>query len=107
MQAFDVTCHLLDAEKINTLQITSEALALNLYLEKTQGASVALDEPSDSLVLHYQHNMNSTDYQGFENIVNNLISISKTFKDVLDDADKTLIFDAVSPQSHLHTMVHA
>lgn len=62
------------------------ALNLNLFQQETQGCTIALDEKSSMLVLCYRGEYQTTSFQEFSNILNNMIDMSGKLIDQLEES---------------------
>ncbi|GLS26751.1 CesT family type III secretion system chaperone [Marinibactrum halimedae] len=87
---FSVNIDLIQVMEKDKQQAFEKALTLNLYQYGTLGASIAFDPKGEILVLSYLREIGHTQFLDFQNILTNLVDLSKQLKLQLFDINQRI-----------------
>lgn len=62
------------------------ALSLNLFQQETRGATIAFDDQANTLMLSYSGSYESTTFQDFSNVLNNMIDLTASIQPQLQES---------------------
>ena len=77
---FFLSATLLKLPQGNHNAIYFKALSLNLFMQDTRGAAVALDDQAGELVLCYSHQIEGCEFTVFQNVIQNFVETTETMK---------------------------
>ncbi|MCO7222895.1 CesT family type III secretion system chaperone [Pleionea sp. CnH1-48] len=82
-----LTIELMRVPSISRESFFEKALQLNLFQQETHGATLAIDDISNKVVVCYSHDISELSFTDFSNLLNNLATVARKLLEKLEQTD--------------------